>query len=69
MTPEAKPKKDNRGGVRVPGPGKKLGAPRQMRDGAAIKLYLDAATLQALDRIYPGNRSKAIRILAGTDKP
>ena len=61
-------KKDNRGGVRVPGPGKKLGAPKQLKDGTTIKLYLDAETLEALARIHP-NRSKAVRILAGTDKP
>lgn len=69
MHTKEKKRKDPRGGVRVPGPGKKLGAPKVLKDYITIRISLDTPTMNVLDNICPGNRSKAIRILAGTDTP
>jgi hypothetical protein len=56
------PKKKQWGGVR-----KGSGRHAEMKDGRYVQVYLDKLTLEALKKIN-ANRSKAIRILAGTDK-
>jgi hypothetical protein len=64
MSEKKQPSKvENRGGAR-----EGSGRPKELKGGKVYKFYLDDATIAALDRINK-NRSKAIRILAGTDNP
>jgi hypothetical protein len=57
----------NWGGVRKAGKGKTLGKPVKLKNGRNATIYLDEDTEKALLKINP-KISKAIRILAGTDK-
>lgn len=60
---KAEYKTENRGGVR-PGSGR----PRKYKDMRRTDVYLDAPTRKVLKRLDPNNLSRAIRILAGTEK-
>jgi len=42
------------------------GRPAFLKGGKYVRIYIDTKTEKALKQIHP-NRSKAIRILAGTD--
>ena len=54
------PNENNHGGVRQPGPGKKLGKPPEMAGGQAVKFYISEDTKNGLLKI-DSNRSKALR--------
>lgn len=56
-----KTKKDNRGGVRIPGPGKSLGAPKKVKGPVRPQPYLDTDTVIALSKLGNGNLSAGIR--------
>jgi hypothetical protein len=56
-------KVERRGGVRIPGPGKSIGRPREVIDPITVSVYLDRPTKTVLDTIST-NQSEAIRKMA-----
>lgn len=64
MTEQQAPYKTERRGGARPGSGR----PRTLKDAKRFDVWLDAPTRKILKRLDPKNLSRAIRILAGTEK-